>query len=110
MVRRSGCSFSVGILSAPTPCWCSAKLRWAGDVTLSFDLLVDDDLQATEYHYTLRDGTGAVLWRIDKHSGHEPECAGYPTHIHLADGRIEFYPEVAFDEVIAKVHATVHST
>jgi hypothetical protein len=49
-----------------------------------------------------------VQWRIDKHPGHEKACAGEQTHIHLPpDDRVEYYPEVEFDEVLAKVQTSI---
>jgi hypothetical protein len=78
------------------------RLRFYDGSYLSFLMVVGADLELLEYrfHYARPDGT--IVWRRDKHSGHEAEDGGM-THIHTADGKRLPDVETNLDEVLRQI-------
>lgn len=58
------------------------RLHFADGSYLSFEFSIDADLSSLGYsfHYARADGT--LVWRYDKHEGHEADD-GVDTHVHL---------------------------
>ncbi len=76
------------------------RLHFPDGSYLSFALAVNDDLEAIDYsfHYAL--ANDEIVWRYDKHLGHEDEDGG-DTHVHLGpDERRRPYREVGLGEVL----------
>ena len=78
------------------------RLRFYDGSYLSFQLVVGHDLELLEYrfHYARPDGT--LVWRQDKHPGHERED-GAMTHMHTADGKRVRDEETNLDEVLQRI-------
>jgi len=69
---------------------------------LSFEMAVDSDLQLLEYSFHYARADGALVWRHDKHPGHEDADGGL-THLHLPDGKRVPDRETNLDEVLWKI-------
>jgi hypothetical protein len=79
-------------------------LRFHDGSFLSFQLVVDVHLGSVEYSYHYARSVGELVWRHDKHPGHEAEHGG-PTHRHLGDGRRVFEDDVDLADVLEEILA-----
>lgn len=74
---------------------------------LLVSLVIRGDLTAARYRFQYRRSRGALLWRADKHPGHEEEFGG-PCHLHIGpetNHRVAS-PEMTLALVADKVVAT----
>jgi len=69
---------------------------------LAFSLSVDHDLGTERYRFHFAQTGGELIWRLDKHRGHENEDGGF-THIHEPGNVRRPHWEVDFEEVLAKI-------
>jgi hypothetical protein len=76
-------------------------VHFADGSRLELDLTVSASLDLDEYHFIYRAPDGRILWRIDKHPGHEDTCGGL-CHIHLGGrgARAYAYAEVELDGIL----------
>lgn len=75
-------------------------LDFGDDTALHFGMVVADDFVLTEYSFHYQDLAGNLIWRKDKHPGHEWEV-----HIHqLGADEPGSYREVDLQAAIAQVH------
>jgi hypothetical protein len=65
-------------------------------------MVVGSDLDLLTYSFHYADPDQAMLWRHDKHPGHEHED-GRESHVHLPGGKRLPEPEVDFEEVIEEI-------
>jgi len=80
------------------------RLHFHDGTFLDFHLVVDNDLVPVEYGYHYQGSVKSLIWRKDKHPGHD-ELPG-PEHIHqnTADpDEAEDYSEVDLAEVLDEV-------
>lgn len=81
------------------------RVRFATGV-LIFGMVIEatiahEYLEVLEYNFHYQDEQGVLVWRYDKHSGHE-DVAGGVCHVHLGDDdNIKPSPEVNMDDVVA---------
>ena len=61
-------------------------------------MVVDRSLKQVEYNFHYGSAQGELLWRMDKHPGHEEL-----SHIHRPEGRWEPYPEVDITDVLSEI-------
>lgn len=73
---------------------------------LEFSLVVNRDLEVVDYHFHYADSDDSLVWRLDRHRGHDDMLA----HIHLPDGRRESYDEVEIDDVLDKIFEHLKSS
>jgi hypothetical protein len=75
--------------------------------TLSFDLVVAArDLVLEEYHFDYRTADNTLIWRLDKHAGHEEDVGGL-CHVHYdpaEDSSVWASSEYDIDDVIRLIH------
>lgn len=76
-------------------------VHFADGSRLEFDLTVSATFELDEYHYIFRALDGRILWRIDKHPGHEDTCGGL-SHIHFGGkgARAHWHAEMELDEIL----------
>lgn len=67
---------------------------------LEFTLYVNSEMECEgySYHYS-QSHNDLLIWRIDKHEGHEDQDGGM-THVHEWPGRRYPYREIDFDDAI----------
>ena len=73
---------------------------------LEFSLVVNRDLEAVDYHFHYAASDGQLIWRLDRHRGHDDML----THIHLPNDRREPYEEVEIDDVLDKIFEHLRSS
>jgi hypothetical protein len=76
------------------------------EVRLWFRLTVTDELELPYYSFDFRHHSGLLIFRKDRHVGHEREVGGM-SHLHRDphdEENVEDFPEVDFDEVMYEVH------
>ncbi len=80
------------------------EVEYGDGRVLSITLTLDGELAAVRYRFHLR-RHGVLVWRLDKHPGHETEDGG-PTHIHLSPLSKDRHPHapVTFAEVADRLH------
>ena len=76
------------------------------DTFLRLSMVVSEDLQLHEYCFHFAHLTGGIIWRKDRHEGHEREVGGRE-HVHLPYRRdrehVFGYREVALADVLQEV-------
>jgi hypothetical protein len=80
------------------------RLSFHDEAFLEFHLVIDEELVGVEYGFHYQNGESHLIWRKDKHPGHE-ELGGLE-HIHddpRHPERARQYREVEMDEVIDEV-------
>ncbi len=79
------------------------RMRFPDGSYLSFELSVREDLEQIDYsfHYARMDDM--LVWRFDKHPGHEQED-GSDTHVHLGpQDKREPFREVDLSKVLERI-------
>jgi Family of unknown function (DUF6516) len=82
------------------------RLTFPDGSWLDFSLIVDQDLEVTNYRFHYATSGNKLLWRLDRHEGHKDMLS----HIHLPDGRREPHGEVEIDEVLDKIDEHLRSS
>jgi hypothetical protein len=81
------------------------RLTYPDGSYLEFDLSIGSDLDSIDYSFHYARANNAVVWRLDKHIGHEDED-GVDTHIHVGpDERRTPHDEVDLADVLDRVRA-----
>jgi hypothetical protein len=82
------------------------RLVFFDRTVLRFDFIVAaPDPPLVEYHFDYREASGRLIWRLDKHGGHELEVGGL-THVHYDPddkGRVLPADEVDLEVAINRV-------
>ena len=87
------------------------RVVFADQSFLQIHLVVDEDFELVEYHFHYQDSEGWLIWRKDKHPGHEEEVGGL-SHIHRDPkelNQVEPFEEVELDEVFRQVQERLAS-
>ena len=80
------------------------RLVYFNDSYLEFDLSVGADLEPIDYSFHYARADDSIIWRLDKHHGHETED-GADTHIHLPPNeRREPHGTVDLGDVLDRIH------
>jgi hypothetical protein len=73
---------------------------------LEFSLVVNQDLEVVEYNFHYAASDDQLIWRLDRHGGHDDMLA----HIHLPPNRREPHEEVEIDDVLDKIFEHLRSS
>lgn len=77
------------------------RLRFHDGSYLSFEFVVNDQLELDEYSFHYARADNSIVWRHDKHLGHEKDDGGL-SHLHLPSGRVP-EPETDTEAVLEEV-------
>lgn len=81
------------------------RLRFVDGSYLSFEFSVDAQFSALGYSFHYARADDRLVWRYDKHLGHEAED-GQDTHVHLgAEDVRQPHPEVDLGDVVERIAA-----
>ena len=82
----------------------SHRLRFVDGSYLDFDFVVNAELELVDYrfHYAREDDT--IVWREDRHPGHEEED-GTDVHVHLPGNKREPSEPTDLGEILDRIHA-----
>jgi hypothetical protein len=81
------------------------RLRFHDETFLDIRLVVNSSLEPEDYSFHFQRAAGELIWRKDKHPGHEA-VIGQLEHIHddpLDPNRVRPFREVELDEAISQV-------
>ena len=80
------------------------RAKFADGSILTFSIFVNSELEAENYSFDFRLGE-ALVWRKDRHPGHESETGG-EEHVHRGPGGEDYpddFPGVEIDEVVGEI-------